>query len=146
MSGFENAADNAIYDALAANATLTALLSGGTASPSVFRAVAPQNTDPPYVVFHAQSPSTPVWKLGGLAWENALYACKAVTLSKSAALAGTIGTLIQQTLGGTATPAITGYEIVDWRRVQNIDYPEVAPGGQVYQHRGAIFRIKAHPA
>jgi len=146
MSDFQNQTDKAIYTALAANTTLIGLLAGGTAAPSVYRAVAPQNTDPPYVVFQPQSPSTPVWKIGGLAWENALYMCKAVTLSPSAAVAGTIATEIIGTLGGTATPTISGYSIVDWRRVQDIDYPETGPAGQVYQHRGAIFRIQANPA
>lgn len=145
MSDFQNQLDRAIYTALAANPTLTGLLAGGTASPSVYRAVAPQNTDPPYVVFQTQSPSTPVWKIGGLAWENALYMCKAVTLSTSAAAAGTIANEITGTLGGTATPAIAGYSIVGWRRIQDIDYTELGPAGQVYQHRGAIFRIQANP-
>lgn len=143
---FQNACDTAIYQALTGNTTLTALLSGGTASPSVYRALAPENTDPPYVVFQAQSPSTPVWKLGGLAWENALYLCKTVTLSRSAAVAGTIADEIIGTLGGTATPTIGGHDIVDWRRVQDIDYAELGPAGQVYQHRGAIFRIQANPS
>lgn len=142
MSDFQNQADRAIYTALAANPTLTGLL-GGTA---IYRAVAPENTDPPYVVFQTQSPSTPVWKIGGLAWENALYMCKAVTLSTSAAAAGTIAGEIIGTLGGTATPTIAGYSIVGWRRVQDIDYSEVGPAGQVYQHRGAIFRIQANPS
>lgn len=145
MSDFQNQTDKAIYTALAANPTLTSLLSGGTASPSVFRALAPENTDAPYVVFQTQSPSTPVWKLGGLAWENALYLCKAVTHARSAALAGTIATEIIGTLGGTATPTISGYEIVGWRRLQDVDYSELGPAGQVYQHRGAIFRIQANP-
>lgn len=145
MAGFMNAVDTAIYSKLTAASGLTSLLSGGTASPSVYKDLAPEGTDPPYVVFQAQSPSVPRHTMGGVALENALYTVKGVTLGPSAAAAGTIAAQIDTALADQAL-TISGHTHLLCRRAQDIDYPELAAGGQRYVHRGAIYRIIADPA
>jgi len=141
---FQNDCDTALYTALSASTAVTSLLSGGTASPQVWRAVAPQGTTTPYVVFAAQSPSIPRRVLSGVAYESALYTVKAVVQSNSASLAGTIASRIDTALDGP-TLTFAGHAHMRCSRVQDIDYPEIAPDGSVYQHRGAIYRIDADP-
>lgn len=142
MISFENAADTAIYTTLSADSTLTTLL-GGTA---IYRALAPQNTDPPYVVFQTQSPSVPERVLSGVAYENALYTVKAVVESHSAASAGTIAARVDTLLDGPVLSFGTAYTQMRVTRVQSVDYTELAPGGQLLQHRGGIYRVQADPA
>ena len=144
-STFWNAADAAIYAKLTAATALTSLTAGGTASPSIHRILAPEGSDLPYVVFNAQSPSVPVRTLSRVAYENALFQVKGVTLSHSAALAGTIAAEIDAALDGPPL-TITGYGHTRCSREQDIDYAEVAAGGQVYQHRGALYRVWSEPS
>lgn len=144
MSGFMNAVQVALYAKLSAASGLTSLLSGGTADPSIYPGIAPENTDPPYVVYQPQSPSTPVHTMGGVALENALYTVKAVVASREMASAGTIADQIDSALNDQAL-TVSGHTHLLCRRVQDIDYPETAPGGQVLQHRGAVYRIVADP-
>lgn len=139
-SGFSNAADNAVFAKLAADSTLTGLL-GGT---SIYRGLAPENTDPPYVVFSPLSPSTPVRTLGAasVAYENAVYVAKVIAAGPSAAAAGTIAARINTVLeGGTLT--YTGFTHVRCSREQDIDFEELAPGGVRLFHRGAAYRLQA---
>lgn len=58
-------ADRAIYNALAGNSALVTAL-GGTA---IYQWLAPQNQDPPYVVYNKQA-GTPRHTLSGLAYED----------------------------------------------------------------------------
>ena len=139
-----NAIDLALYNKLTGSTALTALTSGGTASPSVYQWLAPENQDPPYVIYNKQA-STPQHTLSGVAFENLLYAVKGVTLGHSAAAAGTIASTIDTVLADQAL-TITGYTHMYLRRVSDIDYPETAAGGQRYQHRGALYRVFADPA
>lgn len=140
-----NAFGAALYSKLSNTAALTSLLSGGTASPSVYEIMAPQSSDPPYVVFQAQAPSTPQRTLsGGTAYENALYTVKGVTESWSAASAGTIADKIDAALDNAAL-TVTGYTHMTCHRVQNVDYVEVVEGKR-FNHRGAVYRLMADPA
>lgn len=142
MTSFQNTADKAIYTGLTANAALTALLAGGTANPSVYHALAPEQATLPYVVFNAQSPSVPARTMGGgLAYENALYQVKGIVDSPSAGLAGTIAGAIETALGGSLT--FTGMTHMLCSREQDIDYQELAAGGKLFQHRGALYRVQA---
>ena len=146
MNSFEVAADTTLYTVLSSDTTLTALLSGGTASPSIFRALAPEGTDPPYVVFQSQSPSVPVRVMSGVAFENALYTVRAVVESKSAASAGTIAARVDTLLDGPVLSFGANYTHVGVYRVQSVDYTEQVPGGQLLQHRGATYRLMADPS
>lgn len=143
MAQFSNPADAAIYTKLSGDVTLTALLAGGTASPSVYHAEIPQDAALPAVVFNAQSPSTPSRTFGAVAWENAVYQVKAVTEGRSAAAAGTIAARIDTLLDGPSL-TYTGFTHMGCQRIQEIDYPETAPGGTRFVHRGALYRLRAH--
>lgn len=141
MTDFINAFDNAIYTKLTGYGPLTALLDNGTAS--VYHWMAPQEADPPFVVYNMQA-STPLKTLPTIAVENTLYQVKAVTLGPSALMAGSIAKQIDAALNGAAV-SITGFTLLLSRREAGVDYPEIAPGGQRYHHRGAIYRIQAQP-
>ncbi len=139
-----NSVQVALYAKLSAATGLTSLLTGGTADPSIYPGLAPEGTDPPYVVYQPQSPSTPIHTFGGVAIENALYTVKGVVAARGPASAGTIAAEIDTALNDQAL-TITGHTHLLCRRVQDIDYPETVPGGQLLQHRGAIYRIAADP-
>lgn len=133
----------AIFTKLTGASALTTLLNAGTAG--VFETLAPQNEDPPYVVFNAQSPSTPQYAFGtAVKWEDAIYQVQAVTEGHTAAAAGTIADKIDDALNG-ATLTITGYTSMYVARVQTVDYPELAAGGKRFNHRGGLYRILARP-
>jgi hypothetical protein len=138
-----NALDKAIYDALAGSTALTSLLAGGTASPSVYQWLAPEGQDPPYVVYNAQS-VVPVHTLTQVAYENAVYQVRGVTLGPSAAAAGTIAEMIDDALADRAI-TVAGHALMYLRRMSNVDFPEVGPGGQRYHHRGALYRVMVDP-
>ena len=136
-----NQMDKAFYNALVASTSLTSLTSGGTANPSVFQHLAPQDSSPPYVVYGAQSPSVPVKKLdGNVAYENALYMCKAVTEGSSMSLAGTIAARIDTALDVQLSLS-GGFQHQLLIREQDIDYVEVVAGKR-FNHRGAIYRVQ----
>lgn len=139
-----NALDIAIFNKLTGSTALTALTSGGTASPSVYQWRAPEGQDPPYIIYNKQA-STPQHTLTGVAHENAIYQVKGVTLGPSAAAAGTIASTIDTVLVDQAL-TIAGYTHMYLRRVSDIDYPEAGPGGQRIHHRGALYRILADPS
>ena len=133
----------AIYTNLTGASALTTLLNAGTAG--VFETLAPEGEDPPYVVYNAQSPSTPVYAFGtAVKWEDAIYQVQAVTEGHTAAAAGTIADKIDDALNG-ATLTITGYTAMYVARIQTVDYPELAAGGKRFNHRGGLYRILARP-
>src|SRR3990167_843787 len=132
--------DVAVYAKLTASTAITTPL-GGTA---IYRQKAPENTDPPFVIYGKQS-GVPNYTLGGVAFEDQLYMVKTVTLSNSGGVAGTVADAIDDTLQD-ASLTIAGHTHMYLRRDSDIDYSETGPGGQVYQHRGALYRIKADPA
>ena len=136
-----NQLDAAIYTKLTGAAALTGLLSAGTAS--VFQTLAPENENPPYVVFHKQS-NVPAYTFGGVAFENALYLVKAVTQEPSAKTAGSVASQINAALQDAAL-TIDGYTHMYLRRETDIEFVEVE-SGQVIHHRGALFRVQADPA
>jgi hypothetical protein len=143
MSGTSmNAAGSAIYAKLAATSALTSLLAAGTAS--VFETLAPENTDPPYVVFQEQAPSTPQRTLArGIGYENALYTVKVITQSLSMKTAGEIADQIDAALDN-ATLTMTGYTVMSIHRIQNVSYPEFVEGKR-FNHRGAVYRLMCDP-
>jgi hypothetical protein len=134
-----NVMDVAIYNALAGSTALTTAL-GGTA---IFQWLAPENRNPPYVVYNKQA-GTPIHTFGGVAIENDLYTVRGVTIGPSAVAGGTIAKLINDALADRAL-TITGYTHLYLRRVSDVDYPEVVAGVRFY-HRGAMYRAMADPA
>ena len=138
-----NPIGKALFTKLTGASALTSLLSAGTAG--VFEDIAPQNEAPLYVVFNAQAPSTPTYAFGSatVKFEDAIYQVKAVGEGHSAAAAGTAADKIDDALNG-ATLTITGYTSVQGVRLQNIAYPEIAAGGKRFNHRGALYRVRAY--
>lgn len=131
--------DNAVKSALAArlegDATLTAII-GAT---SVFDTLAPQNEDPPYVIFQKQS-GVPSYTLSERIWDDQLYAVKAVADGASAAQAGTIHARIDALL--TDQPlTVSGHTNHLLRRRRDIDYTETLPGGNRVRHMGAVYEV-----
>ena len=142
MASPMNAVGKALFTKLTGASSLTSLLSAGTAG--VFENVAQQNEDVPYVVFNAQSPSTPLYAFGNAATvkiEDIIYQVKGITEGHSAAPGGTIADKINDTLNG-ATLTVTGYTSLQISRIQDIDYPEVVQGGKRFNHRGALYRVR----
>jgi len=139
-----NQLETALYTKLTGASSLTSLLNAGTAS--VFHRQAPENAAPPYVVFGKQS-RVPERVIGGgaVAWEDALYLVKAVVESPSALLAGSIAARIDQTLDQAAL-TVTDHTHLACHRDSDVDYVENATGGQVIQHRGALYRIQVQPS
>lgn len=136
-----NPIDVGIYSKLSGNSTLTGLLANG--ANSVYQWLAPEGSEPPYVVYFPQSPSTPSRTMGGTAFENALFTVKAVTVGPSSAQAGTIAAAIENALcPGPIT--YSGYTHVRSEREQSVDFIEVSDG-QRWSHRGGVYRIQARP-
>ncbi len=133
-----NAIDAALYTKLAGGTALTTLL-GGTA---VYQYLAPEKTDPPYVIYQRMS-QVPINVLAGAAIESAAYMVKGVTEGPSAVLAGSVAGAID-TLLQDQTLTISGYTHLHLRRESSIDYVETDNGVR-YSHRGAIYRILADP-
>ena len=138
-----NPIGKALFTKLTGTSALTGLLAAGTAG--VFEDVVSQNENPPYVVFNAQAPSTPLYAFGSatVKLEDVIYQVKAVAEGHSGAAAGTIADKIDDALNG-ATLTITGYTSVQIVRLQNISYPEIAAGGKRFNHRGALYRVRAY--
>ncbi len=133
-----NALDAALYTKLAGGTALTNLL-GGTA---IYQYLAPEGTDPPYVIYGRQS-QVPINVLSGVAMENAVYMVKGVTEGPSAVAAGSVAGAIDTLLQDQAL-TITGYTHLHLRRESSIDYVETENGIR-YSHRGATYRILADP-
>ena len=130
------------YTLLRSHIAFGTLLAHGTAS--VYSPQAPQGEDLPFVEFRKMA-NTPQYTLTGEAYENAVYQVKAVDKSPSAALAETIAGEILLALEDQST-ALTGYRSVMFLRRES-DLPDIEElvEGQVYVHRGFLFRIWAQP-
>lgn len=139
-----NQLETSLYGKLTGASSLTTLLAAGTAS--VYHRHADENANPPYVVFSKQA-RTPTRVVGGgaVAWDDALYLVKAVVESPSALLAGSIAARIDETLD-RASLTVTGYTSLSCHRDSDVDYEEAGPGGQIIQHRGALYRIQLQPS
>lgn len=140
---FEAAFESGLYAALAASTALTSLLSGGTASPSIYNTQAPQGAAPPYVVFNQQSGNT-VYTLTGVAYDDVEYQVQAITTGPSMASASAIQAAFDAVLND-GTVAASGYGVMYLRRRARVSYAETVDG-QRYNHRGHVYRVMADPA
>lgn len=130
--------EGAIYEKLAGDTVLTAMLSGGTASPSVYSDQAPQGATEPYVVYSLASEADS-YTLASRSWENGVYLVKAVDKSNSTTRAGSIAARIDAVLTDGAL-SISGRSHLSTRRTERVRYPETV-SGVVYQHAGGYFRV-----
>ena len=126
--------DTAVYAVLNV-ASVTNEATGG-----VFNGVAPQGTEPPFVVFQAMSKVDDYYaytERGG----SAIYMVKAIDRSIWPKTAGDIDTQIDSVMQD-ASLSITGHTLISCRREEDI-YLVEDTGGVTYQHVGGLYRILA---
>lgn len=133
----DNAVKAALTARLAGDATLTGLLGAGTAA--IHDTLAPQGSDPPYVIFQKQDGQAS-YTFGQRVWDDQLYVIKAVTDGASAVTAGSITKRVDELL--TDLPlTVTGHTNHVLRRRRDIEYVETLDGGGRVRHHGAIFEV-----
>ena len=134
------AIDTALIAKLAGDATLTGLAPGG-----VFREVAPQGVDEPFIIVQQMTHEDQYLLRRQAAFESVLYLVKVVQQSMSAsgvqAAADRIQALLQN---GSLT--ITGYTLTLLQREERIATVEIDEDRDLrYQHRGGLYRLIAEP-
>jgi hypothetical protein len=126
--------DTAVYSVLNV-AAVTNEATGG-----VFNGVAPQGTEPPFVVFSALSKTDDYFaytERGG----QAIYMVKAIDRSPWPKSAGDIDTQVDSVMQN-ASLSITGHTLIECRRESDIYLTEDLDG-VTYQHVGGLYRIIA---
>ena len=126
--------DTAVYSVLNV-AAVTNEATGG-----VFNGIAPQGTEPPFVVFSAMSKTDDYFaytERGG----QAVYMIKAIDRSPWPKSAGDIDTQIDSVMQD-ASLSIAGHTLIECRRESDIYLVEDLDG-VTYQHVGGLYRIIA---
>ena len=126
--------DTAIYSVLNVEA-VTNEVTGG-----VFNGIAPQGTEPPFVVFQAMSKVDDYFAFTGRGGA-AIYMVKAIDRSIWPKGAGDIDTQIDGVMQD-ASLSITGHALLMCRRESDI-YLAEDQAGVVFQHVGGLYRIIA---
>ena len=112
------------------------------AANNVFHPKAPRNAVPPYIVIHRQA-ETDEWTFAGAPSERDLWTVKAINRGSSASSAEDIRAAVTTALND-APITVTGFALLQLRRMSKFDYPEVDDGEQ-FNHCGAIFRVDVDP-
>lgn len=126
--------DTAIYSVLNVEA-VTNEATGG-----VFNSLAPQGTEPPYVVFQAMSKVDDYFAYTGRGG-SAVYMVKAIDRSPWPKSAGDIDTQIDSVMQD-ASLSITGHSLLTCRRESDL-YLIDDQAGIIYHHIGGLYRIVA---
>ena len=126
--------DTAIYSVLNVEA-VTNEATGG-----VFNSLAPQGTEPPYIVFQAMSKVDDYYAYTGRGG-SAVYMVKVIDRSPWPKGAGDIDTQIDSVMQD-ASLSITGHALLTCRRESDI-YLIDDQAGVIYQHIGGLYRINA---
>ena len=126
--------DTAIYSVLNVEA-VTNEATGG-----VFNSIAPEGTEPPYIVFQAMSKVDDYFAYTGCGG-SAVYMVKAIDRSPWPKGAGDIDTQIDSVMQD-ASLSITGHALLTCRRESDI-YLIDDQAGVIYQHIGGLYRINA---
>lgn len=135
-----NAIDQALIGALANDATLSTLAPGG-----VYRGVAPQSVDAPYVIIELVTAEDEPELQFGTAFESILYLVKAVAQGTTAGTAQNAADRIH-TILQNAVLTISGYRCMLCQREERIAYVEIDDGSDNrYQHRGGMYRVIVDP-
>lgn len=122
----------ALYQVLAADATLDGLATGGIHHRTAFQGAAP-----PYVIFHRQS-ETAIWSMTD-AIENDLWLVKGVCRGGDAGPAEDIADRVRDLLDD-ASLTVAGRDHLYLRHETGVDYGE-NDGGELYHHAGSVFRL-----
>ena len=126
--------DTAIYDTLNVEAVPNEATGG------VFNGIAPQDTEPPFVVFQAMSKTDDYFAFTGRGG-SAVYMVKVIDRNIWPKAAGDIDTQIDSVMQD-ASLSITGHALLMCRRESDI-YLVEDQQGVVYQHVGGMYRIIA---
>jgi hypothetical protein len=134
------AVDTALIAKLTGDATLMGLAPGG-----VYREVAPQGVDEPFIVVQQMTHEDQYLLRRQAAFESIAYLVKAVQMSMSAsavqACADRIHVLLQN---GTLAP--TGYTLTLMQREERVAMIEIDEDRDLrHQHRGGIYRVIVEP-
>ena len=110
------------------------------ATGGVFNGVAPQGTEPPFVVFQAMSKVDDYFSYTGRGG-SAVYMVKAIDRSPWPKAAGDIDTQIDSVMQD-ASLSISGHSLLLCRREEDIYLVEDL-AGIIYQHVGGLYRVIA---
>ena len=127
--------NTAVYSVLHVTAVTNEALGG------VFNSIAPQGTEPPYVVFQAMSNVAEYFNYTGGRSGSAIYMVKAIDRSTWPKVAADIDTQIDSVMQD-ASLSITDHSLLWCRRESDI-YQIEDDNGVIYQHIGGLYRIIA---
>lgn len=126
---------DALYTALAADATLGALLGDDD---GIYHRQAPSEAAFPYVIFQKQAGSR-TWSFAGEPLKPEVWLVKAVTRGESADAAEAIDDRVEELLNDAAL-TVADHAHLYLRRESDVDYGE-RDGAEQYQHVGATYRV-----
>ena len=126
--------DSAVYAVLNVASVTNEALGG------VFNGIAPQGTEPPFVVFSAMSKVDDYFAYTGRGG-SAVYMIKAIDRSPWPKTAGDIDKQIDS-VKQDASLSITGHALLSCRRESDI-YLTEDQNGIIFQHIGGLYRIIA---
>ena len=126
--------DVGLYNALAGDSTLVALLSSGT---PIYQAMAPPDTSRPYVIFFFAGGGTENVNPSDLT--NFVYAVKGVAddLETAADIDARIRTVLHK-----QTLSVSGYTNFYTAQENEVRLAEAAPNGNPIYHYGAYYRVR----
>lgn len=135
-----NPVRGAIYARLAADTTLTGLLS---APGAIYHSTAPQTAAFPLIVFQRLS-GLPVWQFQTAHHQSDAWLVKGISRGSSASPAEDIAARIDAVL--TDAPlVVTGGVLLGVWRESDVDYDEI-DSGETYHHAGSQYRLVTQPA
>jgi hypothetical protein len=127
-----------MYQRLAADAALTALVAGRVVS-----TMAGRNMQSPYVVFDLNSPRD-IRGIGtGRIMVDCLYVAKAVGKTDSWDDLAPIAARVDELLDGASGEVVAGH-VLGVARERVVQYAEVDDNGNQYRHLGGMYRLWAH--
>ena len=143
MAGEVALAAKWIFDTLKADATLTAVLSGGAAG--IYQDVAPVGAGFPYVVFFLLDPGDTINTTGTsqeIIWQPTLWLVKGVV--KSASYGSPLSTIETQIFTDLhkKQATVAGGSVWSAVRVRPFQMQETGPGGEQYRHAGGVYRLR----
>ena len=129
-----NSVKQALFSKLAGTSAITTAL-GGTA---IYEGLAPQETDPPYILY-SKSTSTPAYMFDGGGYEDQTYLVKVVTQEPSMRTAGSVAELVDAALTDGAL-TLSGRTQMFLRREADVEFIETDSGVR-FNHSGATYRV-----
>jgi hypothetical protein len=132
-----NALTAGIYTKLTGGTALTSLLTGGTATPSIYYEQAPHKSVLPYVVFNIQGGGDLNLCPGRM--KEVLYFVRGYTKASTAA-AGLIDAQIDALLHNQSV-TVTGWSSIDIQRETDMEETETAANGEIIYMAGGVYRF-----